>query len=400
MKTEIYTGCVGNAPEIIKNGGVVGIPTETVYGLAANGLDEEAVAKIYEVKGRPEVKPLALMVPDETYIDRYCRDVPEAARLLAKKFWPGPLSIVLKARTDVVPSIVRAGGETVSLRCPASPLTLEALKESGVPFAAPSANPSGSPSPKTAADVLGYFSGKIDAVIDGGECSLGIESTIISMSSTPYRILRQGALSADEIRQTLADGLKIIGITGGSGTGKTTVLESLRSRGALILDCDEIYHELLSGCRPMLDELKARFPAAFEEDSFNRKKLGSIVFSDEAALKDLNAITHKYVLEETFRRLGDFAMNGGAIAGIDAVELISSGIAEKCTAVFGVTASRENRIRRIMARDGISREYAEKRIDAQRSDEYYARNCTYILENNSGKEELIADFNDKLKGVL
>ena len=128
MKTQIIREYLAQAAEILRRGGLVAVPTETVYGLAGNGLDEEAVRQIYEIKGRPEVKPLALMVPDAGEIEYYCLEVPEAAKALAEKFWPGPLSIVLKAKTGIVPDIVRAGGETVSLRCPDHPMTLEALK--------------------------------------------------------------------------------------------------------------------------------------------------------------------------------------------------------------------------------------------------------------------------------
>ena len=204
METIIIKDELTEAAEILRRGGLVGVPTETVYGLAGNGLDAEAVRRIYEVKGRPERKPLALMVPDAEAMPLYCRDVPAAAKELARRFWPGPLSIVLKADTELVPDIVRAGGDTVSLRCPDHPLTLEALRLAGLPFAAPSANPSGQPSPKTAQEVYAYFSGQIEAVIDGGPCGLGRESTILDMSGTPYRILRQGALPAEAVADALA----------------------------------------------------------------------------------------------------------------------------------------------------------------------------------------------------
>ena len=124
MKTAVITENPEQAAELIRTGGLVAVPTETVYGLAGNGLDPEAVHRIYEVKGRPEVKPLSLMVHDAAAMEHYCEDVPEAAYVLAEKVWPGPLTIVLKAK-PCVPSIVRAGGETVGLRCPDHPLTLK-----------------------------------------------------------------------------------------------------------------------------------------------------------------------------------------------------------------------------------------------------------------------------------
>ena len=190
------------AVEVLLDGGLVGVPTETVYGLACNGLDASAVARVYEVKGRPEVKPLSLLVPDLDVAATVCAGIPKAARLLAEAFWPGPLTIVLPKR-DTVPHIVTAGGNTIGVRCPDHPLTLELLRTAGVPAAAPSANISDMPSPKCAEDVLAYFNGKINCVIDGGTCTLGTESTIVSLIASPYKILRQGALAEEEIRRVL-----------------------------------------------------------------------------------------------------------------------------------------------------------------------------------------------------
>ena len=380
-------------------GGLVAVPTETVYGLAGNGLDEKAVAEIYEVKGRPEVKPLSLMVHDAASMERYCENVPPQTYTLAKKFWPGPLTIVMKAK-PCVPEIVRAGGETVGLRCPDHPLTLELLEKSGVPFAAPSANPSGEPSPKNADSVLKYFDGKIDAVLDGGECGIGCESTLIDLSRTPYRILRQGALPADEIADAFVDSMKIIGITGGTGCGKTTALNELERRGALLIDCDAVYHRMLETDRPMLDEIEKYFPGAVIDGKLDRKALGAVVFTDEEALRDLNIITHRHINLEIRRILREHAMNGGTLAAIDAIELFSSGLAKRCTATIGVIADREVRIDRIMRRDGISREYAMMRVNAQRPNEYFIQKCSHVLENNGSQEEFIEKCRKTFEEVL
>jgi L-threonylcarbamoyladenylate synthase len=159
------------AAAIIRNGGLVGVPPETVYGLAANGLNEPAVGKIYDVKGRPETKPISLLIAGMADAEQFCRDIPDAAYALAAEFWPGPLTMVLK-RQDNVPDIVTAGGDTVGVRCPDHPKTLRLIALAGVPLAAPSANLSGAPSPKSAADVMSVFDGKIDAVIDGGLCTV------------------------------------------------------------------------------------------------------------------------------------------------------------------------------------------------------------------------------------
>lgn len=399
MNTKRYISCTDELVGIMRGGGLVAVPTETVYGLAGNGLDEKAVAEIYEVKGRPEVKPLSLMVHDAASMERYCENVPPQAYTLAKKFWPGPLTIVMKAK-PCVPEIVRAGGETVGLRCPDHPLTLELLEKSGVPFAAPSANPSGEPSPKNADSVLKYFDGKIDAVLDGGECGIGCESTLIDISRTPYRILRQGALPADEIADAFVDSMKIIGITGGTGCGKTTALNELERRGALLIDCDAVYHRMLETDRPMLDEIEKYFPGAVIDGKLDRKALGAVVFTDEEALRDLNIITHRHINLEIRRILREHAMNGGTLAAIDAIELFSSGLAKRCTATIGVIADREVRIDRIMRRDGISREYAMMRVNAQRPNEYFIQKCSHVLENNGSQEEFIEKCRKTFEEVL
>lgn len=399
MNTKRYISCTDELVGIMRGGGLIAVPTETVYGLAGNGLDEKAVAEIYEVKGRPEVKPLSLMVHDAASMERYCENVPPQAHTLAKKIWPGPLTIVMKAN-PCVPEIVRAGGETVGLRCPDHPLTLELLEKSGVPFAAPSANPSGEPSPKNADSVLKYFDGKIDAVLDGGECGIGCESTLIDLSRTPYRILRQGALPADEIADAFVDSMKIIGITGGTGCGKTTALNELERRGALLIDCDAVYHRMLETDRPMLDEIEKYFPGAVVDGKLDRKALGAVVFTDEEALRDLNIITHRHINLEIRRILREHAMNGGTLAAIDAIELFSSGLAKRCTATIGVIADREVRIDRIMRRDGISREYAMMRVNAQRPNEYFIQKCSHVLENNGSQEEFIEKCRKTFEEVL
>lgn len=386
---------ISQAAEIIRAGGLVAVPTETVYGLAGNGLDSEAVDRIYTVKGRPSVKPLSLMISGVEDIEKYCTDVPEDALALARKFWPGPLTIVLNA-SPVVPDIVRAGGKTVGLRCPNHKLTLALIKACSLPLAAPSANPSAQPSPKDAQKVMEYFDGVIDAVIDGGRCGIGMESTIIDMSRCPYRILRQGALDEKRIVSCLTDNMTVIGITGPTGCGKTTALDVLSDFGALILDCDKIYHDLLERDISLLEELSVRFPGTVTASGLDRKRLAKIVFSDEKALEDLNKISHAHISDEIQRRISDFAMAGGNIVGIDAIELISSGLSGICDHVIAVLSDKENRVRRITARDNISEEAALMRIEAQKEDEYFIDNCGYILYNNGTREE----FRDSIFNLL
>lgn len=399
METKRITDHIEDAAQILRAGGLVAVPTETVYGLAGNGLNEEAVSEIYEVKGRPAIKPLSLMVPDESAMERYCDDVPPQAHKLAKHFWPGPLTIVLKAKPEI-PSIVLAGGTTVGLRCPDHPLTIELLRTCGLPLAVPSANPSGEPSPKTAEQVFGYFDGKIDAVIDGGPCGIGRESTLIDMSRTPYKILREAALSEETIAQALADELTLIGITGPSGCGKTTALRELEAFGTLVLDCDVIYHELLESDKTLLDELDAAFPGTVTDGKLDRRALGRIVFADPDKLQLLNHISHRYVKQEVNRRLRVFAMQGGSVAALDAVELISAGMGERCTATVGVLSDLELRVERIMQRDSISREAALSRITAQKPDSYYKTHCTHLLFNNADREQFASDCRQLFKEIL
>ena len=201
----IKDGDLSFAVETLLNGGLVAVPTDTVYGLAGNGLDAEAVAKIYDVKGRPAIKPLILLISDLSVAETVCAEIPESARLLADAFWPGALTLVLPKR-DTVPDIVTAGNDTIGVRCPNHPKTLELLRLAGVPAAAPSANISDMPSPTSAGDVLAYFDGMIDCVIDGGECELGFESTIVDLTGESYKILRQGALPEAEIARVLNGG--------------------------------------------------------------------------------------------------------------------------------------------------------------------------------------------------
>ncbi len=170
----------------------------------------------------------------------------------------------------------------------------------------------------------------------------------------------------------------IIGITGGSGCGKTTLLELIRRQGGLILDCDAIYHRLLKTDRKLLEEIEARFPGTVEQGSLNRKALGRIVFSDEQALLDLNRITHGAVKQEVMRLLEEKKV----LAAIDAIGLFEGGLAELCDVTVAVTAPEESRIRRLMARDGISEEYARSRIRAQHSDGWFREKCGHVLEND------------------
>ena len=504
------------AAELIKKGELVALPTETVYGLGANGLDPDAVAKIFAAKGRPQDNPLILHIADASDMEKYCRDIPEAAYALAEKFWPGPLTMVLPAK-DVVPKCTTAGLPTVAVRCPDNAVTREIIRLSGVPIAAPSANISGKPSTTTAEHVLHDHEGKIPMIVDGGPCRVGVESTIIDLSDERPRLLRPGGITPHQLVEVVGDlildkaitesvekdavvkapGMKykhyapecdvivvvgskeaaakyiaqyykpgnrvlcfeeeletfapfdpiaygkesdedslmaglfaalrelddpaigtvfarrpigsgkalavqnrlmkasgfrtvdaeprglVLGITGGTGCGKTTLLQAIAHRGGLILDCDAIYHRLLDTDPALLDAIEARFPDTVTDGALDRKKLGAIVFADRQALADLNRITHSAVKQAVLQQLA----SKPPLAAIDAIGLFEGGLAELCDVTVAVTAPTEDRIRRIMLRDGISRAYAEKRIAAQHDNAWFAQRCDYTLENSGDKAD-------------
>ena len=384
----IVTGTSLVSPEegagILAGGGLVAVPTETVYGLASDAFNEISVQQNYDAKGRPETKPLSVLVDGMAMAEAVCQNIPLDSYKLAEAFWPGPLTMILKGN-GALPSIVPAGGETQGVRCPDHPDTLAVIRALGRPLACPSANLSGCPSPKSAADVLSQLAGRIDAVVDGGPCSVGVESTIVDMTATPYRILRQGGLSREAIDRALrGEEMKIIGITGPTGAGKTTVLNVLDDLGALILDCDAVYHELTLSCQPMKDELKARYGAdIFDENGvLLRKKLGAVVFGDEEALADLNRITHRYVGLAVEREIRQARLAGKVAVAIDAIALLESGLGDLCHCTVAVTADDELRVRRIMKRDGITEEYARLRISAQNPSAWFEERCTHTLRND------------------
>ena len=170
----------------------------------------------------------------------------------------------------------------------------------------------------------------------------------------------------------------IIGITGGTGCGKTTLLDVIRQRGGLVLDCDAVYHQLLISDKKMLAAIDARFPGTVENGSLNRKKLGAIVFADKDALLDLNRITHAAVKAEVQHQLE----TAPKLAAIDAIALHEGGLADLCDVTVAVTAPTEDRVRRLMARDNIPEDYARSRIAAQHDEDWFRQRCDYVLENS------------------
>ena len=513
---------VRDAAAILRRGGLLGIPTETVYGLGADALNEDAVSRIFLAKGRPQDNPLIIHVPDASWLERYCRSVPPAAYQLAERFWPGPLTMILPRR-DIVPLQTTGGLETVGVRCPNHPVTLAIIEAAGVPIAAPSGNTSGRPSPTTAAHMIEDMDGRIDGIVDGGPCTVGVESTIIDLTVTPPRLLRPGGLPLESLRQVLgevavdkavtgllaagerprAPGMKyrhyaphapvtvvtgepersarriqgllsdtagvicfdeyaplfpghiihklgpaadksaqarhvfdalrtfdgtdvteifaqcpddtglglavanrlkkaagfhlidadrplIVGLTGGTGAGKTSALAALEDLGGTVLDCDAVYHQMLRTDPALREAITAAFGPVFCPDgSLDRQKLGTLVFSDHAALDRLNTIVYEYLPPELLRRA-----QGHTLVGLDAISLMESGLGRLCASTVAVLAPAEDRVRRIMARDGISEDYARLRISAQQPDAFYRERCSHILENNCATP---AQFRDQAR---
>lgn len=212
IKTQLYRLNVNNpdpqiisqAAEIIKSGGLVAFPTETVYGLGANGLDRIAVAKIYQAKGRPSDNPLILHVAETKMVEQLSQNIPKEASLLMDTFWPGPLTLVLP-KTAGIPPEVTGGLETVAIRMPDHPVALALIKAAEVPVAAPSANKSGRPSPTTAAHVQTDLQGRIDVILDGGPAGLGVESTVLDLSGSIPTILRPGGVTHEQLAQVLGE---------------------------------------------------------------------------------------------------------------------------------------------------------------------------------------------------
>jgi L-threonylcarbamoyladenylate synthase len=192
------------AAEIIRKGGLVAFPTETVYGLGANALNSDAVLHLYEAKRRPLDNPPIVHVAEKTDVASLVEQVPHKAKLLIDKFWPGPLTLVLK-RSLKVPKITTAGLDTVAVRMPIHPVAAALIKVSGLPIAAPSANLSGKPSPTTAEHVYEDLNGRIDAILDGGATNIGVESTVVDLSADPPMLLRPGGLPFEALKKVLPD---------------------------------------------------------------------------------------------------------------------------------------------------------------------------------------------------
>jgi L-threonylcarbamoyladenylate synthase len=259
------------AAEILRGGGLVAIPTETVYGLAADALSQTAVARIFEAKQRPHEDPLILHVADASWVDDLAVDVPPIACELMARFWPGPLTLVLR-KSAKVSDVVTAGGPTVAVRMPAHPLALALLRAVERPLAAPSANLFSRPSPTTAAHVLEDLDGRIDAVLDGGATTLGVESTVLDLTLEPPVLLRPGGITLEQLQEVL----------GPNWTGEQTKHETegpgLKSPGLLTRHYSPRAEVCLFSGEP--PSVRAVMRAAIEAETDSRSCL-ALVFAED-----------------------------------------------------------------------------------------------------------------------
>lgn len=195
---------ISEVGKILREGGLAAIPTETVYGLAGNALSGDCAKKIFEAKGRPSDNPLIVHISQFSEWTPLVKEIPETAKALAEAFWPGPLTVILP-KSDIVPDDVSGGLSTVAVRMPSDEIARAIIESAGVPLAAPSANLSGKPSPTSAQHVIDDMTGRIDAVVDSGDCSVGVESTVISLAVNPPRLLRPGGITPEMLTQVLGE---------------------------------------------------------------------------------------------------------------------------------------------------------------------------------------------------
>ncbi len=515
---------IAAAAQLLKDGGIVAIPTETVYGLAASAYDDEAIKRVFKAKGRPQDNPLIVHIADLCDLENIVKELPERAKLLAERFWPGPLTMVLK-RTEKIATSVSAGLDTVAVRMPENAVARAVIRESGLPLAAPSANISGRPSPTSAEHVVADLDGKIDAVIMSGECSVGVESTVVSLSVDPPRLLRPGRVTAEELREVLPDlvidsavlnelrvgekaaspgmmykhyspktevflveaeedefcrfvngknnsaaicffedegkisrptvaighaddeeeqaknifdalrrvdtlgvksvyvhapkksgvGLavynrliraagfkviklpKIIGLTGPTGAGKTTVCKTAEKMGYYVIDCDKTARKATENkeCLKALSDAFGR-DILDEKGALVRSRLAERAFKNKPSTELLNKTIFPFI---TRLIENEISASGNNKILLDAPTLYESGIDSICSAVIVITADKKTRLSRILARDGITEEAAMLRINAGRPDAFYKERTPHIIYSNGTEESLAAEFSKILTEI-
>lgn len=521
MNTKIYriTDASAQKEEIeeiaslIKEGEAVAIPTETVYGIAADCFNEEAVSKIFEAKGRPSDNPLIVHIADTNELYSLVTEVPEKALRLAEKYWPGPLTIILPKK-ECVSDKVSGGLPTVAVRMPSHPVARAIIKEAGVPLAAPSANISGFPSPTSPSYVIDDMKGRLPAIVDGGECDFGIESTVVTLATDIPMLLRPGAVTHAQLTEILGEvsihsavlnpleegkaaaspGMKykhyspsaklvilngtreefvefirnnlhfadyalcfegeqkdipipsvtfgkendpfsqakrlfdafreldtlgakkvlvrspsregvglgvcnrlyraagfnfispkqglVIGLTGESGSGKSTVCEMLAKKGCVIIDADKISRELTRKGSPVLNKLSCAFGEDIitKEGELDRRLLASRAFKDYKSKRLLDSITHPEIVSVCEKRAKSETEKGNCVI-IDAPLLFTSGLWKICHKTVKVYAPEDIRLERITQRDRISEEDALLRFSKQTQENEASKQADVIVNN-------------------
>lgn len=510
---------INEAARLLKAGELVAIPTETVYGLAADAFNSHAVSSIFTAKGRPSDNPLIVHIADQRDWGALVTHIPDNARRLADAYWPGPLTIILPA-SDRVPKVVTGGLSTVAVRLPAHPIAQAVILSSGCPLAAPSANRSGSPSPTNAERVAEDMDGRISAILDGGACDVGVESTVIDLCRTPPRLLRPGGITPEMLKEVLGtieidsavthaleqgavaaspgmkykhyapkaeitivkgspanyvryvnahdgDGvgalcfdedatsltvpsvtygsrsdsltqaqqlfdalrqldemgihtvyaacplptgvglavynrllraaafrircaIRVVGLTGPTGSGKTTVADAWHQQGAYIIDTDKLSRKITEPHSPCLNNLVEAFsPAILNDDGMlNRAELAARAFSSPAHTQRLNAITHPAIVALIQQEIENAAEQGYSVAVIDAPLLFEAGADKLCDSIVAVTAPTDLRLRRIMERDNLTESQARQRISAQKSDDFYCREGVTVFNGGDNISSL------------
>ncbi len=507
---------VARAGELLRAGGLVAIPTETVYGLAANALDSGAVKRIYQTKGRPSDNPLIVHICEPSQIVPLVRQVPDSAKKLMEAFWPGPLTLILP-KSDRIPAETSGGLSTVAVRFPSHPVAQAVIRAAGVPLAAPSANLSGRPSPTAFAHVKADLMGRIEGLLDGGDCGVGVESTVLTLAGPVPRLLRPGGITLEQLRSVLGEvevdpavlhrleagekavspGMKykhyapkanvvlvdaspedyinyvnskrdchalcfdedvpgltvpflsyggrydragqahllfssllrldelgaeqvyahmpskagvglavynrliraagfqveipskrwIVGLVGPSGAGKSTVAALLREGGWAVVDCDALTKSPRVYDPACIAELKN----AFGEDLapggvLDRKALASRAFASEAGRKTLERITFPRILGAVQKELEAAFSAGYRAVALDAPTLFEAGLDRACVRILAVDAPEEERLGRIMARDGLTEAQARQRLNAQERPEFYRSRADWVVENAAGSQ--------------
>ncbi len=494
------------------------MPTETVYGLAANIFDESAVMKIFEAKGRPADNPLIVHIASLAQLSELVSEIPDTVALLAERFWPGPLTLVLP-KSERVPDVVTAGLPSVAVRMPSHPVAKAFIEACGVPLAAPSANLSGSPSPTAAHHVYDDLNGRIPLILDGGDCAVGLESTVLSLTGSVPEILRPGGITLEALRAVLGDvrlnhaalsplsddekpkspGMKykhyapktdillvnatpddfrryvneqkdanvcalvfegeedglfipfvtygkrgdskaqahslfsalrsvdaldkkrcyamfpdtdgvglavanrlmraasfrvidleekdaekrayrLVGLTGKTGAGKSTVGRILADKGAAVIDCDVVARTVVDGDKRLHKKLvKAFGREILKKGVLDRKALAAKAFADEESLTMLNRLTHPPIIEAVDKEIEKHEAMGAKVIVLDAAALIESGIGDFCDIVVVASAPDAVRLNRIMERDGLSESEAFLRLNAQYADKFYESEAGFII---------------------